>query len=205
MSASSVVAFWTVALLLIVVPGPDWAFTLSAGLGARSVLPAVGGLVLGYAVITIVVAAGVGALVAGSPPILTGLTVIGGAYLIWHGAMTVAKPATPSTSVDNPASTDWHTFITGVGVSGLNPKGLLIFLALLPQFTDPNSNWPIAGQIGVLGLTFTITCAIFYLSLGSVARFILHARPAVARAVSRFSGAAMSAIGITLVVERMVG
>ena len=204
MAASSVFAFWAVALLLIVVPGPDWAFTLSAGLHGRSVLPAVSGLVLGYAAITIVVAAGFGALVAGSPVILTGLTLLGGAYLVWHGAMSVAKPSTPTAPAHDRASGDWNTFFKGAGVSGLNPKGLLIFLALLPQFTNPHWTWPIAGQIGILGLTFTVTAAVFYLSLGSLARFILHARPALARGVSRFSGAAMIAIGATLVVERMV-
>jgi threonine/homoserine/homoserine lactone efflux protein len=204
MAASSLFAFWAAALLLIVVPGPDWAFTLSAGLHGRSILPAVSGLVLGYAAITIVVAAGVGAMVAGSPAILTGLTLIGGTYLIWHGAMTVAKPSTPTTSAHNPAGTNWNTFLKGAGVSGLNPKGLLIFLALLPQFTNPHWTWPIAGQIGILGLTFTVTCAVFYLSLGSLARFVLHARPALARGVSRFSGAAMMAIGATLLVERLV-
>ena len=60
MTVSSVVAFWAVALLLISVPGADWAFVLSAGLGGRTVLPAVGGIVLGYAGVTVVVAAGVG-------------------------------------------------------------------------------------------------------------------------------------------------
>ena len=76
MAASAVLAFWAVALLLIVVPGPDWAFILGAG---RAVVPAVGGLVAGYLVLTAAVAAGVGALVAGSPVILTALTVVGGA------------------------------------------------------------------------------------------------------------------------------
>ncbi len=106
MAAGSVLAFWLVALLLIVVPGADWAFTISAGLRGRSVLPAVGGLVAGYAVVTMVVAAGVGALVAGSPAILTGLTLVGGLYLMWHGAMTFAKPATPRTVETDPAGTD---------------------------------------------------------------------------------------------------
>lgn len=105
---------------------------------------------LGYAGITVIVAAGVGALVAGSPAILTG-TLVGGAYLVWHGAMTAAKPSAPSTSADAPASTD-RTLVEGIGVSGMNPKGLLIFLALLPQFTNRDGNWPVAGQIGVLGL-----------------------------------------------------
>jgi threonine/homoserine/homoserine lactone efflux protein len=172
-AASSVFAFWAVALLLILCPGADWAFTLSAGLRSRSVVPAVSGLLLGYLAVTLVVAAGVGALVAGSPAILTGLTVVGGAYLMWHGATTLAHPATPTTATAPTTATggsprwDWNTLVQGIGVSGLNPKGLLIFLALLPQFTSAHGSWPVAVQIGLLGLTFVATCGVFYLGLGS--------------------------------------
>lgn len=204
MTSSSIFAFWVVALLLIVVPGADWAFTISAGLRGRSVLPAVGGLVIGYAAVTVVVAAGVGVLVAGTPAILTGLTIVGGLYLMWHGAMTFARPATPGASADGPARTDWSILVKGIGVSGLNPKGLLIFLALLPQFTDPHGGWPIAGQIGVLGLAFMTTCAVFYLCVGFLARAVLHARPAATRAISRFSGAAMILVGATLLADRLL-
>jgi threonine/homoserine/homoserine lactone efflux protein len=205
MAAGSVLAFWLIALLLIVVPGADWAFTISAVLRGHSVLAAIGGLVVGYAAVTAVVAAGVGALVAGSPAILTGLTIVGGLYLVWHGAMTFAKPSTTSTLEAVPAGTDWTTFVKGVGVSGLNPKGLLIFLALLPQFTNPHEPWPVAGQIGVLGLAFMTTCAVFYFVLGSIARTVLHARTVVAGTVSRWSGAAMVAIGAALLVDHFIG
>src|SRR5437879_1942809 len=138
MPAGSIVAFWGVALLLIVVPGADWAFTISAGLRGRSVLPAVGGLVLGYAGMTVVVAAGVGALVAENPKALTALTVVGGGYLMWHGTRTLTSPSAPVAAPEAPARTAWATLAQGVGVSGLNPKGLLIFVALLPQFTGPH-------------------------------------------------------------------
>jgi threonine/homoserine/homoserine lactone efflux protein len=204
MAVGSVLAFWLVALLLIAVPGADWAFTISAGLRGHSVLPAVGGLVAGYAAVTAVVAAGVGALVAGSPAVLTGLTIVGGLYLMWHGAMTFARPSAPGTPAAVPTGTDWSTFVRGVGVSGLNPKGLLIFLALLPQFTDPREQWPVAGQIGVLGLAFMATCAVFYAVLGSIARRVLRARPVAARTVSRCSGAAMAAIGAVLLVGHLI-
>jgi threonine/homoserine/homoserine lactone efflux protein len=203
MAANSIIAFWALALLLIAVPGADWAFTISAGLRGRSTLPAVGGLVLGYTAMTIVVAAGVGALVAGSPALLTALTIIGGAYLTWHGARTLVKPSAPNTSTDTTAHTDWETLIKGIGVSGLNPKGLLIFIALLPQFTDPDTSWPLAGQLGALGMIFTLTCGVFYLCLGSLARTILHTRPATARAVSRVAGAAMVIIGALLIGEHL--
>jgi threonine/homoserine/homoserine lactone efflux protein len=223
MAASSVVAFWAVALLLIIVPGADWAFVLGASLRARSVVPAVGGLVLGYAGITIVVAAGVGAVVGRSPALLTGLTVAGGCYLIWHGATTVARPPAPIPAAAappsaagaavlagasaagavvpagaSPAGTGRAVLVRGMGVSALNPKGLLVFLALLPQFTSPRWSWPLAAQLGLLGLVFVVSCAAFYLSLGSAARRLLAARPAAARAVTRFSGAAMVVIGALL-------
>ena len=85
--------------------------------------------------------------------------------------------------------------VRGLGVSALNPKGLLIFLALLPQFTNPRWSWPLTAQLGLLGLVFAASCGAFYLGLGSAARKILAARPAAARAVTRFSGAAMVVIG----------
>jgi len=153
---------------------------------------------------TIVVAAGVGALVARSPAFLTGLAITGGLYLIWHGARTFVGPSATDTPAGLQASTNRATLVKGIGVSGLNPKGLLLFLALLPQFTNPHWNWPLAVQLGVLGLAFTLTCAVFYLCLGSSARKILHARPAAARVLTRFSGAAMIVIGAVLLAERLI-
>src|ERR1700761_5488218 len=93
MTLTAVFTFWAVCLLMIIVPGADWAFVISTGLRGRSVGPAVGGLVLGYIVLTAVVAAGVGTLVARDPVLLTVLTVAGGGYLIWRGAATLAAPA----------------------------------------------------------------------------------------------------------------
>jgi threonine/homoserine/homoserine lactone efflux protein len=205
MSAHAILAFWGVALLLIIVPGADWAFTIGAGVQQRAVVPAVGGLVIGYALMTAVVAAGVGALVAGSPEALTGLSVAGGAYLMWHGARTLRQTALDPGAVPYPARTGWSTLTKGIGVSGLNPKGLLVFLALLPQFTDRADSWPIAGQIAVLGLVFTLTCAVFYLVLGTFARTMLRARPSAAGIVARISGAGMLVVGALLIVERLAG
>lgn len=206
MPAGSIAAFWGVALLLIAVPGADWAFTLGAGLRTRSALPAVGGLLLGYLGLTLLVAAGLGALVAENPRALTALTVAGGAYLVWVGARTLAAPPpVPVAADETPAASRWAVLAHGVAVSGLNPKGLLIFVALLPQFTDPHRPWPLAIQMGVLGLVFTLTCAVFYLALGSAARGILRTRPAAARAVGRLAGAALVVIGAVLLLDRLTG
>jgi len=204
MAASSVVAFWVVASLLIIVPGADWAFVLGAGLRGGTVIPAVSGIVLGYAGVTVVVAAGVGTLVARSPAFLTGLTVAGGLYLVWHGARTSARAAAPGTHAHAAASTSRGTLARGMGVSALNPKGLLVFLALLPQFANPHESWPLAAQLGILGLVFMLTCAVFYLGLASFARGMLRSRPAAAHAITRLSGAAMIVIGAFLLAERLI-
>ena len=211
MAASSIAAFWVVSSLLIMVPGADWAYTIGAGLRGHSVVPAVGGIVLGYAAMTIVVAAGVGALVARSPALLGALTIVGGLYLMWHGATTLARPSGPDTTSNGapasesaPARTSQATLLRGAGVSALNPTGLLLFLALLPQFTSPHGRWPLAVQLAVLGVVFMLSCGTFYLCLGSVARKTLHARPAAARAVTRVSGAAMFIIGALLLADRLV-
>ena len=226
MAASSIFAFWAVAVLLILVPGADWAFTISAGLRGHSVLPAVSGLMLGYAAMTVVVAAGLGTLVARTPDVLTVLTIAGGIYLMWLGVRTLVRPSAPSIPADAagaapapaasaagapagtpagaPASASRGMVAKGVGVSGLNPKGLLLFLALLPQFANPRWSWPLAVQLGFLGLIFMISCGTVYLCVGSIARKTLHARPAAARALTRISGAAMLVIGALLLAERLV-
>jgi len=213
-------AFWGVTFLLIVVPGPDWAFTLAAGARHGVVLPAVTGLVLGYVLLTVLVAAGVGALVARAPLVMTTLTAVGAGYLVYIGTSVLRRPGalhvdhgdapdttdsrcTAGTASARPASTD--TIVSrGVSVSGLNPKGLLIFVALLPQFTDPSGRWPATVQLTALGLVFVVTCGAFYTVVGHSARAILGARPAAARLVSQMSGAAMVLVGLLLLVERVL-
>lgn len=203
MPLSSVLAFWAVAAVLIVVPGPDWAFAISAGLRQHAV-PAAGGIVLGYLAMTAVVATGLGVLVATTPAALTALRIAGGLYLAWLGARTVRHPAA-AVAGSQPGGTAGGTLLHGMAVSGLNPKGLLIFVAVMPQFADSGARWSLPVQLGVLGLAFTLTCAVVYLTVGTAAHRLLRARPSAARAVSRVSGAVMIVLGLALLLEHLAG
>jgi threonine/homoserine/homoserine lactone efflux protein len=208
MALDSVLAFWGVCALLIAVPGADWAFVIGAGLRGPSVVPAVAGLVLGYTGLTVVVAIGVGALVARTPAALTALTVAGGAYLIWRGVTSLARQPHPVVPVspDNPATSTptTTTVVQGLGVSGLNPKALLLFLALLPQFADRHGSWPLPAQLALLGAVFTLSCGTFYLGLGSVVRTILLPRPWATLALTRIAAVAMIVIGVLLLASRFL-
>jgi threonine/homoserine/homoserine lactone efflux protein len=199
-----VAAFAGVALTLIAVPGPDWAFILAAGARDHIVIPAVLGLVVGYTLITGAVVVGVGPLVAAWPAALLVLTLLGAAYLIHLGISILRSPGHIG-QVANPDERRGRTavFIRGIGVSALNPKGLLIFLAILPQFTHSDASWPIAAQLAALGGVFTVICALFYLALGFAADRILGSRPRVARVTTRLAGAAMIVVGLVLIAERV--
>ena len=93
--------------------------------------------------------------------------------------------------------------VKGMGISGLNPKVFLLFLALLPQFTDTGSRWPVALQIVALGMVHTVSCAVVYTGVGMAARHVLRARPGAAQVVTWISGGAMILIGGVLVAQQL--
>lgn len=213
MAPAALLAFWGMVFVLIVVPGPDWAYTVACGLRDRSVFPAVTGIVIGYLILTGVVAAGLGVLVMSNPLVLTTITVVGAGYLSYLGGALLARrdSAGPGARREAHQPADAGSPVTasrrvlrGIGVSGLNPKGLLIFVAMLPQFTDPGGAWPVPVQLGVLGLIFTATCAVFYTALGLTARTVLRTSPTTSLIVSRACGATMVLVGLLLLAERLV-
>ena len=67
---------------------------------------------------------------------VSALTAAGAGYLVWLGAVTACRPATVEAAADAPARSARGTLLAGAGTSGLNPKVLVLFLALPPQFTD---------------------------------------------------------------------
>jgi threonine/homoserine/homoserine lactone efflux protein len=92
----------------------------------------------------------------------------------------------------------------GAATSGLNPKGLLLFVAILPQFVDRHGGLPVAVQIGVLGAIHMANCGVAYLGVGALARNLLARRPTASHTVTRAAGGAMLVLGLLLLLERLV-
>ncbi|MER6025071.1 LysE family translocator [Streptomyces sp. NPDC001851] len=202
MDSGLLFSFLAVDLLLVCVPGADWAYVITTALRGRPVSRAVAGLVCGYALHTALATAGLAVLVAGSPRLLTALTVAGAGYLLWLGWGVLRRPAIPGADSASPAG--GRLFLRGATISGLNPKGLLLYLSVLPQFlTLRGTHLPVPVQTAALGLLHMACCAVVYLTVGVLSRVLLSARPAAARAVTRTSGAAMLGIGAFLLVERL--
>ena len=197
-----VVAFWGVSMLFIMSPGADWSYAISAGIHKR-VLPSVTGLLFGHLLATLIVAAGLGLVLAQHPQALMTLSLLGAAYLAWMGWQMFRQPAAPSAG-EQMDDTHWGRWCwKGFCVSGLNPKVLLLFLALLPQFIRPNQDSSITVQILALGLVHIISCAAVYFAVGFASQAVLSARPKAAWVVGKVSGVMMVGIALLIAFEQL--
>ncbi len=192
-------AFIVVDLMLVMTPGADWAYAITAGVRGGGVLPAVSGLAGGYMVQASLVVAGVGAVLAESQSAMQFLTYLGAAYLLWLGVRVARAPA--ALPGENPGAV---SALRGAATSGLNPKGVLLFFAVLPQFVTRTAPWPVTVQLAVLGAVHIVACAVVYCCVAMGARRLLRSRPRAARIVAHASGIAMVAVAVALVIERTV-
>jgi threonine/homoserine/homoserine lactone efflux protein len=105
-------------------------------------------------------------------------------------------------SEDGGAGLGW---LRGAAVSTLNPKGLLLFFAVLPQFVVSRAAWPATTQLAVLGSLHIAFCALVYLGVALTAARLLRSRPRAALLVARLSGCTMIAVAVALGAERGLG
>ena len=214
MNTELLLACWGMMTLMVLVPGPDWAYIIDSGMRDRTIVPSLAGILVGYLAAVTAVAVGVGAAVSALPWVLIGLTFAAAGYLAFLGVRVLRQPPAivaadavergePGERPPRRATRPWLRLVQGAGVSGLNPKGLLVLVVLLPQFTDAASAWPIPLQLAVLGLIFVGSCALVYSVVGMGARAVLRVRPSAIRILSRVSGAAMIVLAVWLVVEQV--
>ncbi|MDO5087463.1 MAG: LysE family translocator [Comamonadaceae bacterium] len=162
-------SFFAAAVLLALAPGPDNLTVLAQSLthGRRAALAFALGCVLGVLGHTAAVAAGLASAVAASPALFTLLKAMGAAYLLylaWQAWRAPAALAAPGAGQTAPPAA---LLRRGIAMNLSNPKVLLFFLALLPQFTDP-SRGPVATQVLWLGGVFMVASFIVF---GAIAWF----------------------------------
>jgi threonine/homoserine/homoserine lactone efflux protein len=161
-------AFLLTVYVLILIPGPSVLFVVSRGvaLGRRAALATVLGNASGFALQLVLVTIGVGAIVARSDAVFTGLKTIGAVYLIFLGIKSIRARKSLAGVLragDEEPKTLGRIIREGFFVGATNPKGVIIFTAVLPQFID-RSKGQVSLQLLLLGL---ICIAIALLSDGA--------------------------------------
>lgn len=137
---SVVPGFVLAVILILIAPGPDLAYMVAVGLGGgrRAALSAITGICSGMGIYAVIVIAGLGTIVASSPLALTVIKIFGAGYLAWLGIGALRSARTTTKNQRNLALDRWY--LRGLLVSLTNPKLLLFFIALLPQFIGEASS-----------------------------------------------------------------
>jgi threonine/homoserine/homoserine lactone efflux protein len=159
------VPFVVASVLFIQVPGPSLLFTIGRALtvGRRDALLSVVGNALGILTQVLLVAVGLGAVVAASAEAYVMLKIAGAAYVVWLGIQAIrhradARAALETIGRGSPAPAPaLRSLRVGFVVGVTNPKTIVFFVAFLPQFVNEPAGH--AGlQLAVLGAVFAAMC-----------------------------------------------
>ncbi|WP_026928484.1 LysE family translocator [Glycomyces tenuis] len=202
LSVGQLLAFGVAALIIILIPGPSVMFVVGRALAygrRKAVLTAIGNAVGAFAAAALV-AVGLGAIVQQSALAFGIVKYAGAAYLIFLGvkAFRDRKGAleVPDAAEDEPKRTAWTVF-EGFLVGVLNPKTILFFLAILPQFVNPDAG-SVMVQMLVLGAVFAaiaVVCDTGWSLVASAARNLLRS-PRSKRVLGGVGGTSMIGLGI---------
>jgi threonine/homoserine/homoserine lactone efflux protein len=198
-------AFVLASAVVLVIPGPTILTVVSYSLThGRSVsLALVVAVAMGDCTSLSLSLLGLGALLAASAFWFAVVKVAGGLYLLWLGAgllrsgigaRTMASPPVPASR--------WRLFANTYFVTALNPKGIVFFVAFLPQFIDPGANAP--AQLWVLALTFVLMAivnATAYAGFAASARRLLSS-PRAQRHFNLGGGSLLLAAGLWALLAR---
>jgi threonine/homoserine/homoserine lactone efflux protein len=203
---SHLLAFTITAWLIILVPGPSVLFTVSRAiaLGRIAGVATVAGNTVGAFTQTVAVAFGLGPLVERSVLLFTVLKLAGAGYLIFLGVQAIrhrhslAEALTATVERKSAA----RIVLDGFTVGATNPKVIVFFAAILPQFTDRQAGH-VPLQIVVLGAVFAgialLSDGAWALAAGTVRAWFTRSRRRL-ELIGGISGLVMIGIGVRLAV-----
>jgi threonine/homoserine/homoserine lactone efflux protein len=202
---SHLAAFLLTVYILILIPGPSVLFVVSRGvaLGRRAALATVVGNTTGLLLQLVLVVIGLGSVLGGSETVYTAVKLVGGAYLVILGLRSIrdrkqlAVTLAPTAVAPRPLGTIVRE---GFLVGATNPKGLIIFTAVLPAFIDRSLGHQTL-QLATLGLVCAVIALIsdgtWALASGT-ARAWLGRSPRRLERMSAGGGVTMIALGVGL-------
>jgi threonine/homoserine/homoserine lactone efflux protein len=207
---SSLLAFTLVSLGIVLTPGPNMIYVISRSItqGRSAGLISLGGVALGFVVYMLCAAFGITALLLAVPYAYDALRFTGAAYLIYL-AWQALKPGGRSPfhvktlAIDSPRKLFAMGFVTHL----LNPKIAMLYLALLPQFIDPNAGSVLTQSLLLGAIQIVISLCInagIAMAAGTIALF-LAARPGWALLQRYLMGTVLAGLAVRMAVEARRG
>jgi homoserine/homoserine lactone efflux protein len=176
MTLESILLFTATEAALSISPGPAVMMVVAYGIarGWRNSLFVTLGILTGNAIYFAISASGIGSVLLASPMLFNGIKYLGAAYLVYLGLSAIFGKPSPITlsSIDSQGQSGRRIFLSALMLQVTNPKSLLTFVAILPQFIDPQA--PIAMQMLVLAACSIIPEFFILLGYGMLASKASH-------------------------------
>lgn len=198
-------AFVVACTVILIIPGPTIMLVVSYALskGRQTAWATVPGVALGDLTAMTVSLAGAGALLATSADAFTVLKLCGAGYLIYLGVkMWREKPDILQDNPDAKRNRPSRMFLQAYVVTALNPKGIVFFIAFVPQFITAGS--PVLPQFIVMTATF-VTLAAVNVAIWAIMAGALRERfrkPEAMRRLTRVGGGVMIGAGLLTALTR---
>ncbi|MEO8022120.1 LysE family translocator [Polaromonas sp.] len=205
MSLELWLAFVAASVVLLIIPGPTILTVISYSMahGRRANVPLVAAVALGDSTALLLSLLGLGALLATSALWFTVVKWAGGLYLLYLGIKLLRAGISP-TELTAPAApgSRWKLFAHTWLVTALNPKGIVFFVAFLPQFITPGAG--LTQQLWVLAVTFvllaTLNATLYAVFAGSARRLL--ASPRAQRRFNIAGGSLLTVAGVWALLAR---
>ena len=202
-----VIAFAIASFLIIIIPGPSVLFTIGRGIsfGRKAALVNVAGNSVGMLTGSLAVAIGIGSFVQSSDIAFAAVGVLGGGYLIYLGydAVKTRKDVAQALVTKADPKPMGQLFRQGFVVGFLNPKSLVFFAAILPQFVD-RSQGQVILQMIFLAMIFFVIAVLSDGTWGIVAGTARHWLAGTPTRIEKISGAGgfvIIALGISVIIS----
>lgn len=191
--------YFVAVIGLTLTPGPNGLLALTHGAiyGSRKTVATILGGSVGFATVIALSMFGIGALLAASAQLLIVMKFVGGAYLVWLGIQVWRSPALGAEDSKSPKTASSSALFRQGALAALtNPKGILFFVAFLPQFIDPKIS--LLSQFVVMAATFVIIEFIYEYVVASLANRIKPFLAKFGNRVNKVFGGVFMAIGVAL-------
>jgi threonine/homoserine/homoserine lactone efflux protein len=205
-SGDQLAAFAAASFVLIVIPGPGVLFVVGRALahGLGTALASVAGHAAGNWVVAICVALGVGTIVERSAAVFTAVRLAGAAYLVWLGVQAFRRRDSLAGVLASAAAPrgGGQAVREGFVVGVTNPKAVILFAAVLPQFVDRAAGHVPAQMLLLSAISILIGLAsdsCWGLAASTVRAWFARS-PRRLGLVGGAGGLAMIALGVTLAV-----
>jgi threonine/homoserine/homoserine lactone efflux protein len=205
-TAGNLAGYAVASFVLIAIPGPSVLFVIgrALSLGRGPAIASVVGNAMGVYVVAVLVSFGLGTLVQRSDAAFAAIKLVGGLYLLWLGIQAIRHRHDLAAALDVqvPQVSRWRAARQGFAVGVANPKALIIFGAVLPQFVNRQAGH-VPEQMLLLSLV-SFGIALISDSLWAVAASTVRSwfavNPRRLAAVGGAGGLAMIGVGVSVAV-----